>query len=323
MRSIGEQITGKQPTLEEELYTFYGALVYDDEPEYQRLMASFKGRFDDNHFIPETQKDRFGISHFTFMPGYLRMDASFGEQFRQSIDELIIALKQANEDVLKTDCESKKEQVGRTRRQEIPQTTILFNETTEDGTWYFGSDCEEIKKIKSAGATKTPVAIQVTTNDPHDITCIVYAGKKPLFAYTIAPKSELEKEIRLSESYEQRTYNIAGTTNQLDMLEQAFAYLQMLGEEGHTSGIKICYDGDGNARMLFERADKKSLALPLSNLNFYKGIGKDRKKISPEEFLQLAKEHQSLSWIENGQRRHITYDFRDDENACTSVFEIY
>jgi len=370
MKSIIEQMTGPEDSLEDELYYFYASMLFGDEPRYAELIKSFKGRFDDEHFIPENRRDDYTVSKFTFCPTYLRMDDAFGDEFRGSVDELVRVLKQENESVIVIGTYHTQKQIEQKMRA-IPGQ-VLSNDEADDGTFYMGPSQEKIEKLRKLGAQKARVEMEFKKNCINDIICIVYANEKPFIAYTITPTEELKKEVRLFPGFEQRLYQISGTDEQLDNLEKAFAYLQMLGEQGHSTYINLVntgksgpikfrrieslkaergsreykvvahtelldyfekamvkveslsmrgkarsvdfsLDGDGSDRPLFERADRKSLSMPLEHLVLTQGVGRDKKILTPEEFMMLIREHKSNLWKEGENRVGIFYHFKEDD----------
>lgn len=58
---------------------------------------------------------------------------------------------------------------------------------------------------------------------------------------------------------ETRTYNITGYPEQLDIIEQMFNLMNYCGKSGASRTFNIWYDGDGGARLQFERDGKEKL----------------------------------------------------------------
>lgn len=56
---------------------------------------------------------------------------------------------------------------------------------------------------------------------------------------------------------ETRTFSVTALPQHLDKLEVLLNYFTILGGIGHSTGFKIWYDGDGNARMKVSRVEGK------------------------------------------------------------------
>jgi hypothetical protein len=364
MGRIMDQISEREPRPEEEIYGFYAALI--DEEESSRFYSSFKGLFDNEHFIPENRKSDFIATRFVFCPGYLRMYDAFGDNFKESMGRLVEILKQENEQVIKKVHDEKEKDY---HKMLLP-IEVLLNEEADDSSFYMGCDSEFVEKLRIIGAKNSKVEIEFGGNEINDIICVLYAGNKPLMTYCITPAEELKKEIRLWPGIEQRIYQISATNGQLDGLEKAFAYMQMLGEVGHSTSIclgwngkepikfrrleraesdggrvykvvaniefldyleksmfsfeklssgerkrqiEIGIDGDGSDRPFFERANGNPLSMPLEHLVLALEFGKDKKILTPEEFLDCVKKNKEAK--DKKDKVDVYYDFKEDDDG--------
>jgi hypothetical protein len=308
MKSIHEQLTGREPTEEELFYQFRG-VFWDEEvndPKERAMFDLFKGRFDDERFLSEEKRKDYSINNFVFSGTFVFAYDAFGDEFRDSIDALVGKMHNTNDKIL-DDIAAK----GKVRTNIlVPGDILLYNEA-DNGSFYIGparqEKLEEIRKTKK----NFDIRIDYTSEGIDRAVCIVYAGDTLLFGYVLERHDAEEPE----SEYETRTYQIHGTKRQLDTLEQAFAYMQMLGEQGHSSGVDIGYDGDGNARMMFERDNQIPLSFPKNNVVCKKHVGEDETEITSEEFIRLVKKHKAFSWKEHGERVWIGYDFKENDRG--------
>ena len=123
------------------------------------------------------------------------------------------------------------------------------------------------------------------------------------------------------EDSEERRYKITGTPQQLDALEQVFFLMNQLGSEGHSSEIRMGYDGDGNARMQFKRIGKEKLAFPRDHLVFYIEKNNEQKRIDFKEFLRLLAQHGDSKWVEGEDKFLIYHDYDDSRDDDQQYFD--
>ncbi len=119
---------------------------------------------------------------------------------------------------------------------------------------------------------------------------------------------------------EERKYKISGNKYQLDQLEQMFSLMNRLGSEGHSSEIRVFYDGDGEARMGFARIGRDKLPFPRDHLRFYLEKNHQPKKIDFEEFSRLLLEHKDFGWTEGEDKYSIIHDYDDDRDDGDQYF---
>lgn len=65
----------------------------------------------------------------------------------------------------------------------------------------------------------------------------------------------LNEKLKKAADREVRTYSACGLPEHLDMFEAIMAYIEMLGQMGHSASFKIGVDGDGRARLQFVRLE--------------------------------------------------------------------
>ncbi len=286
-----------------------------------RLHTYFPTVFNTDNFLPGRLREDYVLGYVSFTSLFVHLHEAFGRVFDESIERLLDGLKEYNEQIIKS-------------ADKNPKTikvngTVLYP-TGVDPNYFlrkFYFNQEFVEEIKSHELQPVPLSIYYCVDDMREILSSVFLQipsensileerdfslEKIVFNYGLVAKSEYEKEVRLPNGWEQRTYNIVGKTHQLNEFEQLFSYLEMLGIDGHTSSVLIHYDGDGDARMSFRRADGIDLPFPEKHLVHVKRIGHEEEIISFEEYKRLAEEHQGFEWKEEVKSVLLETEYRDN-----------
>lgn len=79
--------------------------------------------------------------------------------------------------------------------------------------------------------------------------------------------SNLKNRLAKSKDYEKRTYEIEGSSLQLDTFEKMLYTIDKLGAWGSSNVVCLHYDGDGAARLNIKRTDKKEDLKEVEDLN--------------------------------------------------------
>ncbi len=264
--SITDLLVPRELSPDERLYDFYSIYFDDDDNSPRQFYESFHGRFDDEHFIPQQHRDTHSVTHFRFHPLYLYLDRAFGKEFRDSIDGIVANallpwVAEAIEDIPQGRERSlKKGYSWDWKNKQLQGVKVLIGNMKkfDHGRMFFNIDDKQVEALRETREQRG-ISIEYGVSEISDLVCVVHAGDENfrLIDFTITPRAELEKEDRVYPGHEVRYYGISGVPHQLNQLEKGFAYLEILGEDGHSSGLSIKYDDAENQRLRFTRHERK------------------------------------------------------------------
>lgn len=89
---------------------------------------------------------------------------------------------------------------------------------------------------------------------------------RKLFKHTPAV-SNVQLVSKAALETETREYKVTGEKDQLDEVEKMFWFMQHLGQIGASRTFEVSVDGDGAARLEFERIDKNHDLIELKNMD--------------------------------------------------------